>query len=245
MMFQACRPEHHHEQFCKEPGQRCLMTQNDWDLKVSIKIQETQGLDLLQQLCNTKAQKVTRTLTTQTVLKRGTRYVVYYDDEKADICVRWNTRTATETMVTPDGMLEFMARHYNVAERKSFISCFTEYLVVAENRRRHVIRCHPNYQSKGNWYDWGMVRHSLKDADGVVERISVSPAKFCCWVQERNGDVNAIVQICSKRKIDHDGLNSQWEYPLVNVDVPGDHTFHVIKNADIHRQLELRECIKP
>ena len=48
MMFQACRPEHHHEQFCKEPGQRCLMTQNDWDLKVSIKIQESQGLDLLQ-----------------------------------------------------------------------------------------------------------------------------------------------------------------------------------------------------
>ena len=133
--------------------------------------------------------------------------------------------------------MQFLAIHYKVFDSGKGLKCCTEVEVANICGDREIVRCHPNYQSQGFWYDWAIVRVIRPGAINAIV-----PAKFCSWVQNQNGDV---VQLCGEvvhTNNEHtDNFRSvitrRWSFPLVNTQFGIPFYFHCIKGDDY-----LRSC---
>ena len=219
MQFHASRPEHNHKHFCKQPGRRVQMTHKDWELKVAERVWESRCLSMFEShfLSKEAEEVLEKQKTFEGVKKRGTKFVMYFDAETNSVDFEWDTKSDHAKFRFPNNLLSYVVKRYDLGNRPEGLSCFTECLVKDENERDVVVRCHPNYQSRGPWNDWGFVNHNVYREDGSVLEERESPAKFWMWVQEDGEEPQAIVQVCSdwvreKQSV----ITDSYKFPLKN-----------------------------
>ena len=103
---------------------------------------------------------------------------MYFDADTNSVDFEWDTKSDHTKFKFPNNLLTYVVRRYDLGNRPAGLSCFTECLVKDENDKDVVVRCHPNYQSRGPWNDWGFVYHNVYREDGSVLEERESPAKF-------------------------------------------------------------------
>ena len=97
----------------------------------------------------------------------GTKYTIWCErndvnsnsNEPAwNIKVKWHTRS-TSNLELPKGQIQYLANMYRLfTDEKKQIVCSTEYSR-AVGDTKYVFRVHPNYKSKGAWYDWMVLNY--------------------------------------------------------------------------------------
>ena len=152
-------------------------------------------------------QSVKPVQTFDSVKRRSTKYAVYFDLKKNSICSRWDTKSDVTKLHLPNNLLRFMAKEYRLDKTGRELKCFAECCIPYHRGSNTVVRCHPNYQSKGPWNDWGMIRFQGK----------LRPAKFHALVDLGGEKMDAIAQIAAgDATISGSVLITSWKFPLSN-----------------------------
>ena len=120
-------------------------------------------------------------------------------------------------------LLNFAVEWYGIDETEKPLTCFTECLVQCDNGTYTTVRCHPNYQSKGPWNDWGMIRHGNK----------VVPAKFHFFVDNETETPDAIVELGDELdESECSVLTDSWSFPLMN-------------DEERYHQINMKDYVRP
>ena len=225
LMFDAGRPESHHQTFCKKPAKKCQKTHKNWTSNIAKKIDNEHAFSIFRKMMKSDKQPE-QTLRTQPLIrKRSTKYSVFYDNERNTIGTEWRTRTDARTLNLDQEMLRFMIHWYNIKDTDEELTCFTECLVRCDDGTDSVVRCHPNYLTNGPWYDWGLVRFNRR----------IRPAKFYCFVDIGNDKTDAIVELASNSAEHVESvLTKSWPFPLENNNMRGT-SYHCISMKDYQR----------
>ena len=208
LMFDAARPESHHQPMCKDPAKKCQKTHSNWELKIAKKLKEGRAMRLFRDMIGiTERQSVKPLQTVESVKRRSTKYVVYFDLGRNQICSRWDTKSDVTVLGLDNDILRFMVGQYKLNETGQPLRCFTECSINCDRDDTVVVRCHPNYQSKGPWNDWGIIRFQGKRR----------PAKFHALVDLGDGNIDAIVEVAAGDPTDSGSvLTTSWPFPLSN-----------------------------
>ena len=84
-------------------------------------------------------------------VKYATKIKVWYDDGPV---VKWYSRSKNKKELAP-GLAEFLVRHYDLNDDNDrHLLCYTQY-----KRNDTIMRCHPNHDGYGPWYDWIMFKY--------------------------------------------------------------------------------------
>ena len=163
--------------------------------------------------------------TYDSVKARSTKFSIQFDPTNNTVATEWRTKADVRKMKLKDHLLNFTVQHYEIDETEKPLTCFTECLVQCDDGTYATVRSHPNYQNKGPWNDWGMVRHGNK----------IVPAKFHVLVDNPSGGVEAIVELGEKNdKKKGSVITSSWSFPLLNNDFEGCR-YHQIDMSDYVR----------
>ena len=224
--FDANRPESFHQPLCKAPARKCQKTHRNWTLMIAEKVKESQAIDAYRSTVEKEDENdEPRIQTYESVKNRSTKFSIFVDPIDNTIATKWRTKADARKMMLNDNLLNFAVEWYGIDETEGKLTCFTECLVQCDDGTYATVRCHPNYQSKGPWNDWGMVRYGNK----------VVPAKFHIWVDNPSGEVEAIVELGEvKDKTKGSVLTRSWSFPLRNEDFDGGR-YHQIKMSDYVR----------
>ena len=207
------------------PGLRVIINpcvrirQRNWELKISKKLQQGRALSFFRQMTGISDDRNVKPVRNEASVKRAsTKYVVYFDLKTNTICSRWDTKSDVKTLGIKDDLLRFMMENYRLDETGIELQCFTECLKKYNDDDTTIVRCHPNYQSKGPWNDWGMIRFQG----------SLRPAKFHALVDMDDGSVHAIVEVASgPPTVSGSVLTNSWPFPLQNA-LRGGTSYHCV-----------------
>ena len=72
-MFDAARPESHHQTVCKEPARKCQKTHKNWTKKVGKKLEEERACDMM----GLTGEEPETQHTTDSIKQLSTKYAVY------------------------------------------------------------------------------------------------------------------------------------------------------------------------
>ena len=224
--FDASRPESFHQPLCKEPGRRSQKTHQNWTLMVAEKVKEARAMNAFRNLVEKEDKEEQRLQTFESVKKRSTKFFITFNPTNMKVVTKWKTTADVRKMELEDNLLNFVVQHYGIDESHDKLTCFTECLVQCDDGTHAVVRCHPNYQSKGPWNDWGMIRHGNQ----------IVPAKFHMFIDRKTTEPEAIVQLGERRDRKKDSvLTSSWTFPLPNDDY----------EACIYHQISVKDYVRP
>ena len=230
--FDASRPENFHQPFCKAPARDCQMTHKDWTLMVAEKVKESYAINTFSSIMEDEEDNEETVPSYDSIKKRSTKFSISLDPTTMCVETTWKTRTNVRKMKLNNDLLNFTVQCYGIEETLKPRICFTECLVQCHdetyNETHTTVRCHPNYQSKGPWNDWGMIRHGRK----------IVPAKFHFFVDNRTEEPEAVVELGqTEYKTKGSVLTSSWSFPLPN------HAFGGCRYHRIKISSYLRPCL--
>ena len=173
-MFNANRPESFHQPVAKEPGRKCQKTHRNWDLMVAKRVQESYALSIFEDMMglndDSNNDASTHEPTFDEIKNRSTKFTVIFDPIRQAVGTHWGTKSDVRKMDLEPELLTFLIKYYKLDENGGELTGFTECLVECNDGRHVVVRCHPYFQAKGPWYDWGLIKL----------RRQFVPAKFHC-----------------------------------------------------------------
>ena len=219
LMFDAARPESHHQTVCKEPARKCQKTHKNWTKKVGKKLEEERAWSSFRDMMGLTGEEPETQHTTDSIKQRSTKYAVYINHTTGRIVSKWKTKTDMTCFGKNRYLLNYLVKQYNLDESTRKLSCFTECLLPVDQDEANVVRCHPNYQGSGPWNDWGMIRFQGRH----------HPAKFMVFIDCGNEDIDAIVEVADTTNPVNDSvLTKSWSFPLMNEEFNGTR-YHRIK----------------
>ena len=99
LVFDAARPESHHQPMCKDPAKKCQKIHSNWELKIAKKLQQqSRALSFFCQMTRISDDRNVKPVRNEESAKRAsTKYVVYFDLKTNTICSRWDTKSDVKT----------------------------------------------------------------------------------------------------------------------------------------------------
>ena len=206
-MFDAARPESHHQSICKEPARKCQKTHKNWTKRIGKKLEEGQAWSAFENMMGLTEEEHKPQHTKESVKKRSTKYAIYVNPVTRRIVSEWKTETDMRCFARNGRLLNYLVKQYKLDEDTTKLTCFTEFIVPTDQDDNNIVRCHPNYQGNGPWNDWGIIRYKGRQR----------PAKFLAFVERTNGDTDAIVEIAdTTNAVKASVLTKSWSFPLIN-----------------------------
>ena len=209
-MFNASRPESFHQPVAKDPGRKCQKTHQNWNLMVAKRVQESHALSVFEEMMgfnDNSNNDSTHEPTFDNVKNRSTKFTIIFDLPRQAVGTRWGTKSDVRKMDLDPELLAFLIKYYKLNETGGELTGFTECLVKCNDGRHAVVRCHPYFQAKGPWHDWGTIKFGRRFV----------PAKFHCWIDQGDAPPHAIVECAASHREKEDSVLSRtWTFPMRN-----------------------------
>jgi hypothetical protein len=108
-----------------------------------------------------------------------------FECKKEGFSVQWTSKTE-ETLLRGNenrDVMQYILDVYKEEHRVETVHCCTQY-----KRDGLVMRCHPNYQGEGPWYDWIVASFAAGKCEGVACPAGPYPCKLLAIIPQQHNE---------------------------------------------------------